>query len=45
MGLIRIGKFNTIQNTNGFIYCAQFCNYNRNVITAVGGNIAKFYSS
>lgn len=34
-----------MQTTNGFIFCTQFCNYNRGVVMAVGGSEAKFYNS
>lgn len=33
-----------IQTTNGFVYCAQFCGYNRNTVMAVGGSDAKFFN-
>jgi hypothetical protein len=45
MGLILIGFLFAIQNTNGFIFCTQFCNYNRGVIMAVGGTEAKFFNA
>ena len=45
MGRIRRGTLDPTQSTNGFIYCAQFCNYNRDVVMAVGGSTAKFFSA
>ena len=44
VGRVRRSKPIIIKTTNGFIYCAQFCNYNRDVVMAVGGSTAKFYS-
>ena len=32
-----------IQNTNAFVFGAQFCSYNRGVVMAVGGSEAKFF--
>ena len=26
------------------MFCSQFCNYNRDVVMAVGGTVCKFYS-
>ena len=44
LGIVRIGSNLWIKSTNGFIFCAQFCNYNREVVMAVGGSACKFYS-
>ena len=32
------------KSSNGFIFCSQFCSYNKDVVMAVGGSVAKFYS-
>lgn len=32
------------KSSNGFIFCSQFCTYNRDVVMAVGGTACKFYS-